>query len=135
MNTTEQKLYDMTNAYLGFGHNHILQSEVDSALAICAEVLKDELQDADTYNVQKALYEFWNCRNDDYGLNDSERYIYVIAKTILQGFFPKKISAENVLEAMEDAIALGTGRRINGEYDYELVKSRLYNWFDVRVAE
>lgn len=72
-------------------------------------------------------------RYDDYGLNSNETFIYRMAKTILQE--QKEWSLKDIEDAINDSIELGMDRRINNDYNYNLVKSRLCNWFDIKVAE
>lgn len=71
-------------------------------------------------------------RYDDYGLNRNETYIYRMTKILLE--LVKDITVEQIDIAMNESIELGKGRRIDSDYNYDLVKSRLCNWYDVKIA-
>lgn len=69
-------------------------------------------------------------RNDDYGLNENEVFIYRVAKVILQE--QKEINVYDIDMAIDDSIEVGLGRRITEDFSYKLVKARLCNFFDVK---
>ncbi|MEE0061146.1 MAG: hypothetical protein UE295_10005 [Acutalibacteraceae bacterium] len=64
MNSTEQKIYDVTNAYLGIGHKNISQEEVDCAFEKILPVFEDELQNASFVEIKANLYDFWGIEYD-----------------------------------------------------------------------
>ena len=69
-------------------------------------------------------------RWDDYGLNKNELYIYRMAKTILQE--QEIYTVKDITDVMDEAINLGKWRRIDDDYNYNLVKNRLCNFFDMK---
>ena len=73
-------------------------------------------------------------RNDDYGLNKNETWIYRMARTILIAIEKEQdvLTTSDIVGAIDESLELGLGRRISNEYNYSLVKARLCNWFDVK---
>lgn len=70
-------------------------------------------------------------RNDTYGLNKNESWLYYMARTIAQETNKNNITKQIVSEAIQEAIECGTNRRITSDYNKKLVQTRLYNWFAV----
>lgn len=59
MNNTEQRIYNVTNAYIGYGRKEISKKEVDTHYADVINLFEDELSEIDIEMVRVRLYDFW----------------------------------------------------------------------------
>lgn len=60
MNNTEERIYNTTNAYIGYHNKNISKNELDKYYADVIGIFENELQEVDIELIRKHLYAFWD---------------------------------------------------------------------------